>query len=179
VVADHKNDINNGALILWNNEWGSAFMEYWMELSSNRTNYPFTDNGGFAAAVLRFGAQSMPSDCAYTYETCVEEMRAKYKTIKAMNGAFVKCVRRLKQRIMGPWYATTHRDSLHRDSDGLQYPRLGRMEGQVWAYQRHVLPRPNVHLAQQVFRHARREGVNLIPFDSIRPASHFLRLSSR
>jgi len=110
VVTDHKNDINNGAFILRNNEWGNAFMEYWVELSSNRTKYPFTDNGGFAEAVLRFGAQNMPSDCAYTYDTCVEEMRAKYKTIKAMSGAFVKCAGRLKQRMMGPWNATTHRD---------------------------------------------------------------------
>ena len=87
----------------------AAPLRYWAELASNRTKYPFTDNGSFAEAVLRFGAQNMPTECAYSFDTCAREMLKK-TSIKMRSHEFVRCIGRVKQQMLGPWNETVHRD---------------------------------------------------------------------
>ena len=36
LVTDHAEDVNNGAFMLRNSEWGNAFVDHWLNVSSTR-----------------------------------------------------------------------------------------------------------------------------------------------
>ena len=64
VITDHKNDILNGAIILRNNEWGNAFMDYWA--SSRRI--------GISTHSLITAGSQRPC-CALVRKTCRASVR--------------------------------------------------------------------------------------------------------
>ena len=103
VVTDHKEDINNGAFMLRNSQWGRAFAKHWVALSdSGRQTYPFSDNGPFAEATLRFGTRLKRPECRHEFNVCVKDM--KDKGAARMKGvAWLHCLGRIKNAVMAGW----------------------------------------------------------------------------
>ena len=127
ILTDHKEDINNGAFMLRNSDWGRQFVDHWRYLCSDRKRYPFTDNGPFAEAVLRFGSNALPenSRCSYGFDTCAKEAiktpkekpNHKFQKLLKVNltprqssSKYVRCLGKWKTTLMGPWDRSNHRD---------------------------------------------------------------------
>ena len=125
LLTDLSDNINNGAFMLRNSAWGQRFVDHWLFLCSNRNRYIFTDNGPFAEAVLRFSSHSLPEHCGhYEFDSCLQEMAAAQKSATYRKGvlkgpksqgrgaggrAFVNCLGKYKERMMGPWNRKRHR----------------------------------------------------------------------
>jgi hypothetical protein len=77
--------------MLRNSEWGNAFIDHWLAVSSARNKYPFTDNGGFAETVMRFGTRHMPPHCRYNGGDCLAKFTKKMKP-QEMSKAWVNCL---------------------------------------------------------------------------------------
>lgn len=99
----------SGGFLIHNSAWGRMFVDHWLALTATKSKYPFTDNGGFSEATLRFGSRGMPIGCRYTSDACVKYIN-KISDKSKKSGAWVACLGKTKNGLMGLWNRTRNRD---------------------------------------------------------------------